>query len=112
MEVNLNTLLIVFSLIILMLFTIIVYLVNERNRKRDKITELKFNDLERKIDSIKALSNREVEILKEMIKGLSNKEIGENLHISIGTVKNHKNKIYHKLGTKNLIELIKMLGNG
>jgi DNA-binding NarL/FixJ family response regulator len=43
------------------------------------------------------LSPREREILKFLAKGLSNKEIGNELHISFGTVRIHLMHIYEKL---------------
>jgi DNA-binding CsgD family transcriptional regulator len=45
-------------------------------------------------------------ILHLVAEGLSNKEIGESLHISESTVKNHLRNILAKLHLKNRIQLI------
>ena len=45
------------------------------------------------------LSEREREVLSLMVRGLSNREIGDILHISASTVKNHVSTILSKLGT-------------
>jgi DNA-binding NarL/FixJ family response regulator len=52
------------------------------------------------------LSDRETELLHLVAEGLSNKEIGEKLHISESTVKNHLRNILAKLHLKNRIQLI------
>jgi len=43
------------------------------------------------------ISDREFEVLELMAKGLSNQEIGDELFISISTVKTHSSKLYEKL---------------
>jgi len=43
------------------------------------------------------LSKREMEVLNLMAKGLSNKEIGEQLFVSLNTIKTHTSKIFEKL---------------
>ncbi|NBD25150.1 AAA family ATPase [Paenibacillus glycinis] len=43
------------------------------------------------------LTNRELEILQLMSLGLSNQEIALRLHIAIGTVKQHTNRIFSKM---------------
>lgn len=52
------------------------------------------------------LSERETELLHLVAEGLSNKEIGEELHISESTVKNHLRNILAKLHLKNRLQLI------
>lgn len=52
------------------------------------------------------LSAREIEVLKVMATGKTNKEIGEELHISLATVKSHMLHIYSKLYVKNRVEAI------
>ncbi|MFD1552466.1 hypothetical protein DNU06_10455 [Putridiphycobacter roseus] len=47
------------------------------------------------------LSNREQEILELLATGMSNKEIGENLFLSVNTVKTHILSLYNKLDVKN-----------
>ena len=52
------------------------------------------------------LSNREYEILELMAKGLSNAEIGQQLFISISTVKTHVSNILMKLDAKRRTQAI------
>lgn len=53
------------------------------------------------------LSTRELEVLKVLATGASNKKIGEQLCISISTVKTHIINIYSKLHVSNRVEAIK-----
>jgi DNA-binding NarL/FixJ family response regulator len=48
-----------------------------------------------------SLSDRELEVLRLLASGLTNREIAGNLFIAVGTVKNHTNGIYRKLGVHN-----------
>jgi DNA-binding NarL/FixJ family response regulator len=41
-----------------------------------------------------------------MAKGLSNEAIGEQLTISVGTVKNHVSNLYSKLGVRSRAEAV------
>ncbi len=52
------------------------------------------------------ITDREKEILTLLSKGLLYKEIGEQLHITTGTVKQHLHKIYEKLHVQNRTEAI------
>lgn len=52
------------------------------------------------------LTEREKEVLHLLAKGLSNKDIGEQLHISESTVKNHLRNILAKLHLQNRVQLI------
>lgn len=66
--------------------------------------------LSSKIDLAKHLtgfkiSQREAEIIGLILRGLSNKEIGDNLFISLETVKKHVSNIYKKLGVKNRLQM-------
>ena len=54
------------------------------------------------------LTDREYEILQELAYGLLYKEIASKLSITIGTVKQHIHKIYHKLQVNNRTEAINM----
>ena len=47
------------------------------------------------------LTEREIEILERIAQGLPNQQIGEELFISLGTVKWYNNQIYTKLGVHN-----------
>lgn len=50
------------------------------------------------------LSPRENEVLSLVAAGLNNREIGERLHLSAGTVKNHVSAILRRLGTTDRTE--------
>ena len=52
------------------------------------------------------LSDREAEVLLLIFKGYTNKRIGDELHISLNTVKFHIRNIYEKLNIKNKNEAI------
>jgi DNA-binding NarL/FixJ family response regulator len=54
------------------------------------------------------LTEREYEILEELAQGLLYKEIATKLSITIGTVKQHIHKIYHKLQVNNRTEAINL----
>jgi len=56
-----------------------------------------------------ALTLRESEILPLLLDGASNDQIGDTLHISPHTVKNHVTAIYRKTGTENRFDLLKTL---
>ena len=51
-------------------------------------------------------SPREKEIMELCCNGLLAKEIAKNLHISVNTVHNHKNNIFHKLNINNSMEMV------
>ena len=51
------------------------------------------------------LSPREFEITKLVGEGLTNKEISENLHLSVGTVKNHITQILQKTDLRDRTQL-------
>jgi DNA-binding NarL/FixJ family response regulator len=50
------------------------------------------------------LSDRETEILRLLADGLDNPEIGERLHLSPSTVKNHVSSILDKLGVESRVQ--------
>jgi two-component system, NarL family, response regulator LiaR len=50
------------------------------------------------------LTEREIHILELMVRGLSNSQIGEQLHISRSTVKNHISSIFTKLNVNTRTE--------
>jgi FixJ family two-component response regulator len=67
--------------------------------------------LQRKISSMnfpgrEPLTPRERDVLQLVATGSSNKEIGETLGISYRTVEEHRSHIMHKLGVKNVAELL------
>ncbi len=52
------------------------------------------------------LTKREKEVVKLSVAGISASEIGEELSVSMNTIKSHRRRIYLKLGLKNLKELL------
>jgi len=55
---------------------------------------------------VDTLSKREYEILKMIAQEYSTKEIAKNLFISTRTVEAHRNALYEKTGSKNVIGLV------
>lgn len=51
-------------------------------------------------------SEREIDILKAMAQGYTSKEIAEHLFISENTVEAHRKRLFHKLGARNVANLI------
>ena len=56
---------------------------------------------------IEPLSPREIEVLTLIAEGKSNQEIGQQLHISLSTVKGHSSQIYAKLNVNNRVQAVK-----
>lgn len=54
------------------------------------------------------LTKREIEVLEQLSTGLNNNEIGDNLHISPGTVRKHVENIYRKLHVHNKVEAVNL----
>lgn len=52
------------------------------------------------------LSNREYEVLQLLTKGYSNAEIGENLFLSVSTVKTHVSNLFVKMDVKSRVQAI------
>ena len=52
------------------------------------------------------LSDRERDVLRLMASGQTNPEIGESLHLSRHTVKEHSSAVYRKLGVRNRTEAV------
>jgi DNA-binding NarL/FixJ family response regulator len=52
------------------------------------------------------ITNKEREIVLKIMNGLEYKEIGNDLGISLSTIKTHVQNIFKKTGVKNKIELI------
>lgn len=53
-----------------------------------------------------SLSDREIQILNLFAKGMSRKEISEALDINGKTVSTYKARLLHKLGLRNLVDLV------
>jgi DNA-binding NarL/FixJ family response regulator len=58
------------------------------------------------VNDLLNISEREKEVLTLLGKGLLYKEIGEQLHITTGTVKQHIHRIYEKMHVQNRTEAI------
>ena len=56
------------------------------------------------------LSARENEVMRWLAQGLENKEIAERLGVSVCTVNAHLQAIYDKLGVRNRVEALRMIG--
>jgi DNA-binding NarL/FixJ family response regulator len=54
------------------------------------------------------LTTREREVAQLLLYRLKNKEIAQKLHLSIRTVRTHRQNIYQKLGVGSLDELLSM----
>ncbi|MNL50588.1 Transcriptional regulatory protein DegU [compost metagenome] len=52
------------------------------------------------------LTTREYEVLQQLSKGLSNAEIGEQLFLSLSTVKAHVSNLFFKMEVKNRTQAI------
>lgn len=63
-------------------------------------------------DKASALSVREREVMALMVRGLHNRRIAEELGISPRTVEVHKARVLEKLGAKNVVELVRLVGPG
>jgi len=57
----------------------------------------------RQLDNV--MTPRQHEIVKLIVRGFSNQEIAEKLHLSINTVKNHKQLLFKRINVKSSIEL-------
>ncbi|MBA6157332.1 response regulator transcription factor [Tenacibaculum sp. S7007] len=65
-----------------------------------------FNNKEAKKNKVK-LSDREKEVLYLIAHEKSTKEIAEKLYVSINTVETHRKNLMRKVGTKNMVGLVK-----
>lgn len=103
------------TVIVILVILLIYYRIKNDNKTasveelRNNLNAMRFEKLEEKIESLKVLSNAERVVLKEVINGKTNREIGDLLFKSEGTVKNQRKSIMDKLGTSNVVELIKVL---
>lgn len=57
------------------------------------------------------LTNREIDVFKLLLTGRSYKKIGDDLNISLSTVKTHSTRIYNKTACSNKVELIDLIDN-
>jgi DNA-binding NarL/FixJ family response regulator len=59
----------------------------------------------RPIDPAAPLTDREEDVVRALARGLTNAEIGDELFISLSTVKSHIANVQHKLGARNRVEI-------
>lgn len=52
------------------------------------------------------LTSRELEIVQALTRGMSNQEIADELHLEVGTVKTHLNRITTKLGLRDRVQTV------
>ena len=50
-----------------------------------------------------SITPRQNEIIKLIIKGFSTQEIADRLHVSVNTVKNHKQALFRKVNVKSSV---------
>jgi DNA-binding NarL/FixJ family response regulator len=78
-----------------------------RRRRAQAMTRLiGAGDEAERPDHLEALSEREAQIFALVVQGLDNRSIGEHLHISEKTIKNHLTRVYEKLKVKNRTQAI------
>lgn len=86
---------------------------NDINKVNESENEERSNmDLSSKLDAVAAihkLTVREREVLELMYKGFTNPEIGEQLYISINTVKKHTHNVFEKLDVGNRMEVVYLI---
>lgn len=69
------------------------------------LASLSAEDLKRRF----TISARETEVLGLLRDGLTNQEIADRLFVSITTVKSHLSHLYEKTGTRNRVELLRII---
>jgi two-component system response regulator DesR len=57
------------------------------------------------------LTERELAVLRQVAGGASAKDVSRELHMALGTTRNHMTRILHKLGARNQIEAIRRAGS-
>ncbi|MFC6355930.1 response regulator [Luethyella okanaganae] len=58
------------------------------------------------LPSPELLTSRELDIVQALARGMSNQEIADELHLEIGTVKTHLNRITTKLGMRDRLQTV------
>jgi DNA-binding NarL/FixJ family response regulator len=81
-----------------------IALYNFRQQQQKGVQLPNFESLNHKLPE--PLSVREVEVLKMLFAGKSNIDIGEELFISVNTVKSHLSRLYAKLGATSRTEVM------
>jgi DNA-binding NarL/FixJ family response regulator len=57
---------------------------------------------------IERLTDRELQVLRLIGKGLGTRQVAEELHISVKTIENHRERIKEKLAVSTSTELVRM----
>jgi len=76
--------------------------------ERQKVS---INKLDLNKNLLNPLTEREMEVLDLICDGKTNKAIGEELYVSVNTIKTHVLKIYEKLDVNNRTQALKKVGN-
>ncbi len=77
----------------------------QANKQTGEIQQETLESIRKKFD----LTARELEVLEKIMMGLSNAEIGEELFLSVNTVKYHIRNIYNKMEINSREEVINLL---
>lgn len=77
---------------------------------KEKILEEALNKNKKKQGNpLEMLSDRELEIARLLVRGDSNTEISGMLYLHASTVSTYKNRIFEKLGIKNIVSLAELI---
>ena len=95
----------IFSYLVIQLFSIIFVFISLR-KPHYQIKPLSINS---DILQLFGFSDREADVVDELLRGMSYKSIGQNLYISLDTVKYHIKNIYRKTGIRKRQELLMLL---
>lgn len=60
------------------------------------------------LDAVRALTPKEVEVFRLIIEGRTNREIAEQTDRHVKTVEAHRARIMQKLGTRNVVDLLRL----
>ena len=81
-------------------------LVMRTDQKQGKMDNILENELAAPEMNVR-LTERETEIFELILAGNTNKEIAQKLYRTERTVEYHRNRLMRKLGTRNIVELVK-----
>jgi DNA-binding CsgD family transcriptional regulator len=105
-----NQLIILGFYLALLIPTVYLYKYQEKNNNGQIFNDMPLEKLSFLFNEYD-FTEREKEIMLLLYRGKSNKAIGEELFISLQTVKNYVSKIYKKLNLKTRLELLNYLRN-
>ena len=92
---NFAIVMMLFRILIVLLFLIVILGAGWLLRKREKEHEEEMETLQ-----------REIQIIRLSAEGLSAAQIAERLFLSVHTVNTHHQRIYSKMGVKNVTEML------